>query len=152
MMRGIFSRGGLLVSRYGGTGSTPGIPANVIATPGSRHVALTWDAVATATSYNVKRSTVSGSGYSTVGSPATNSYDDTGLTNGTPYYYIITAVNGFGESGNSSEATATPTFSPTGLSGLLVWIAAHSPTSPTTSKTTSGRLAQAFPVSWRTGR
>ncbi len=55
MLQGIFSRGGLLVKRGAGVGSPPGIPANVIATPGSRHVALTWDAVATATSYNVKR-------------------------------------------------------------------------------------------------
>src|SRR5207237_989040 len=35
-------------------------------------------------------------------------YTDTGLTNGTTYFYVVTAVNGSGESGNSNQAIATP--------------------------------------------
>jgi hypothetical protein len=43
-----------------------------------------------------------------VGSPTTTSYTDTGLSNGTTYYYVVAAVNAIGVSGNSNQATATP--------------------------------------------
>ena len=36
------------------------------------------------------------------------SFTDTGLTNGTQYFYRVTAVNGVGESSQSTEASATP--------------------------------------------
>ena len=37
------------------------------------------------------------------------SYTDTGLSNGTPYYYVVSAVNACGESADSSQVSATPT-------------------------------------------
>ena len=93
------------------TGSGPVIPpapAGLTATGGNTQVALIWNASTSATSYNVKRSTTSGSGYVTVSSPTAMNYTDTGLTNGTTYYYVVTAVNTAGESGNSPQASATP--------------------------------------------
>ena len=97
----------------------PAAPTNLVATPGNTQVSLTWNASTGATSYNVKRSTTNGGPYTTIASPATNGYTDTGLTNGTTYYYVVTAVNSAGESGNSNQASATPTLSippaPTGL-------------------------------------
>jgi hypothetical protein len=36
------------------------------------------------------------------------SYNNTGLSEGSPYYYVVTAVGTHGESGNSTEASATP--------------------------------------------
>jgi fibronectin type 3 domain-containing protein len=86
----------------------PGIPGSLTATGGNTQVALTWTAGTGATSYNVKRSTVSGSGYATVSSPTTTSYTNTGLTNGTTYYYVVTSVNASGQSANSNQASATP--------------------------------------------
>jgi hypothetical protein len=71
-------------------------------------VSLSWNASAGATSYNVKRGTASGGPYTTVSSPTTTSYTDTGLTNGTTYYYVVTAVNSYGESASSSEVSAKP--------------------------------------------
>lgn len=106
-----------------GPPSLPGTPTGLVATPGSTTVALTWTAVSGATSYQVKRGTAPGGPYTTVGTPGTNSYGDTGLTNGTAYYYVVAAVNAAGAGSNSAEATATPvaSFLPTDLPGLLAW-------------------------------
>ena len=86
----------------------PSAPAVLTATPGSGQVALSWSASSGATSYNVKRATVSGGPYTTIASPNSTSYTNSGLTNGTKYYYVVSAVNSVGESGNSSEVSATP--------------------------------------------
>ena len=75
----------------------PPVPANVTASAGNTQVTLGWSASTGATSYNVKRSTTSGGPYTTIASPATPGYTNTGLTNGTTYFYVVTAVNGSGE-------------------------------------------------------
>ena len=95
----------------GNTASAP--PTNLIATAGNQQASLTWTASSGATSYYVKRGTASGGPYTTVGSPAGTTYADTSLTNGTTYYYVVTAVNATGQSGNSNQATATPAAAPT---------------------------------------
>ncbi|CAN5493680.1 hypothetical protein BH11ARM1_BH11ARM1_11440 [soil metagenome] len=93
----------------GGGGPTiPSAPTGLTATAGNAQVGLVWTASSGATSYNVKRSTTSSGPYTTVTSTAANSYTNTGLTNGTTYYYVVSAVNTAGESANSSEASATP--------------------------------------------
>ena len=89
---------------------TVAIPTNLTATEGDSKVTLSWNAVTGATGYNVKRSTTAGGPYTTI---ATNvkgtSYVDNTVTNGTTYYYVITAVDDSGnESTNSNEAFATP--------------------------------------------
>ncbi len=88
--------------------TAPAVPTGVVATSGDGRIVLSWNASAGATNYNVKRAWVSGGPYTTIGTPGVNSYINTGLTNGTPFYYRIAAVNSGGESGNSSEVTATP--------------------------------------------
>ena len=69
---------------------------------------MSWNASSGATSYNVKRSTVSGGPYTTVGSPTGTTFTNTGLTNGTTYFYVVSAVNVSGQSGNSAQVSATP--------------------------------------------
>ena len=104
-----------------GTGATPPAPpAGLVATSGNNQVALAWNASLGAASYNVKRSTISGSGYSTLASVTTTSHTDTTAVNGTTYFYVVSAVNAGGESLNSSEVWATPqppppSAAPTGL-------------------------------------
>ena len=83
-------------------------PANVVATAGTLEAGLTWDAVSGATSYQVKRATVSGGPYTTVGSPVSNSFNDASLNNGTTYYYVVCATNSFGDGSQSAEVSATP--------------------------------------------
>ncbi len=80
----------------------------LVAAPGAGQVSLSWKAVAGATSYRLYRSAQSG------GKPATpsvtgisgTSYTDTGLNEGTTYYYQVVAVNSAGASGFSTEAHA----------------------------------------------
>ena len=76
---------------------------------------LNWTTPIGAVSYNLYRSVTSGSGYSQVNSsPITNpSYTDTGLTDGTTYYYVVTGLDSDGnESGYSVEVSAKPTNQP----------------------------------------
>jgi fibronectin type 3 domain-containing protein len=88
--------------------SVPAAPANLQATAGNAQVSLTWSASTGATSYDVRRSATSGGPYSQIGTSSTNSYTDSGLTNGRTYYYVVCAVNSVGQSANSAQATATP--------------------------------------------
>ena len=103
----------------GSNTNPPPAPTNLVATPGNAQVGLNWSASSGATSYNVQRSTTSGGPYTTIGSPTTTSYTDTGITNGTTYYYVVSAVNTAGQSGNSSQVTATPLAIPPAPTNLV---------------------------------
>src|SRR5215468_2855793 len=92
----------------GGTGPPPA-PTGVIATAGNAQVQLSWNASTGATGYNIKRATTSGGPYTTVGAGAGTAFTNTGLTNGTTYFYVVSATNSNGESANSSQVSATPT-------------------------------------------
>ncbi|MCD6359901.1 MAG: DUF1566 domain-containing protein, partial [Armatimonadetes bacterium] len=89
-------------------GTPPSTPTNVTATAGDEQVTISWENVSGATSYNIYWATSSGVTKST-GTKITNvssPYTHTGLTNGTTYYYIVTAENSYGESDESSEVNA----------------------------------------------
>jgi hypothetical protein len=92
------------------TGLPPSAPAGLAATSVSAtQIALSWTASPGAVDYNVKRSTTPGGPYANIATGVTaTSYDDTGLSTGTPYYYVVTAAGIDGESENSTEASATP--------------------------------------------
>ncbi|WP_068787186.1 glycoside hydrolase family 6 protein [Paenibacillus phocaensis] len=105
----------------GETPTVPAAPAGLTATAGNSQVTLSWTASSGATSYNVKRATTSGGPYTTVATGvAAASYTDTGLTNGTTYYYVVSAANGAGESANSAEVAATPSGGGTGSGNLVL--------------------------------
>jgi hypothetical protein len=90
------------------SGDAPLAPTGLTATSGNAQIALSWTASLTATSYNVMRSTTNGGPYTTVGTSATTSYTNTGLTNGTIYYYVVAAVNTAGAGAVSNQTFAEP--------------------------------------------
>jgi fibronectin type 3 domain-containing protein len=134
-------------------GATPFLPpppasvTNLTATAGDAQVSLTWTASAGATSYNVKSSLTSGGPYITITNVTTTNFVNTGLANGTTYYYVVSALNyvisdlnAYGESANSAETNATPApqppLAPTGLTATagtaqvsLTWTASSNATS-----------------------
>ena len=125
--------------------SPPATPTGLVATGGNASVALTWTASAGATSYSIYRGTTAGGeGTTPVGTATTNSFTDTGLTNGTTYYYKVSASNSAGTSAQSSEVSATPTT--TAATGVQIsaggpatgtWVADKDFTGGATSGTTN---------------
>jgi len=108
----------------------PLAPASLTATAANGKVDLTWPAAANATSYTVRRATTDGGPYAFLANVITTNYTDTALSNGVPYYYVVSALNPAGESDPSPQAAVTPLFfKPTGLTVtpvsatqcLLVW-------------------------------
>jgi hypothetical protein len=103
-------------SNYPSTSNTvtvmPTAPAGIslaLVAAVNNQASLSWSSVSGTASYNVKRSTTNGSGYTTIANVTSPAYLDQGLTNGTPYYYVVTAVSGTTESAPSNQVAATPT-------------------------------------------
>jgi parallel beta-helix repeat protein len=120
----------------GGGGTTLAAPGGLVATGADQRVTLSWNAVNGANGYYVYRSTAQNGAYSKRTSSAVGgtSYADTGLTNGTTYWYRVTATGSGVESAQSASVSATPTaptvqtytvsgkvtVSGSGLAGVLV--------------------------------
>ena len=94
--------------------SVQAAPTGLTATGGNAQVTLNWNAYTGATSYNIYRATTAGGEGSTPYQTgvATNSFVNTGLTNGTTYYYKVTAVTASGQSPQSNEQSAMPNVAP----------------------------------------
>lgn len=86
----------------------PAVPLGLTATAGDKRVDLDWQDASRADSYLVKRSTTSGGPYTVIAQVTSSQYIDTNVTNGTTYYYVVSAVNDHGESANSIQVSATP--------------------------------------------
>ena len=83
-------------------------PSSVIVTPsGLTGVKLEWSAVAGATSYAIKRATASGAETMLASDIPTTSFVDATVARGQRYYYVVTALNEFGESVSSYEVSIT---------------------------------------------
>ncbi|HEX9046110.1 MAG TPA: RICIN domain-containing protein, partial [Verrucomicrobiae bacterium] len=87
---------------------TPPAPAGLNAAAGDAQVTLNWNLANGATGYKVKRSTVSGNGYTSIATNASLVFTNTGLNNGTLYYFVVSATNVYGESVNSAEVSVRP--------------------------------------------
>jgi polygalacturonase len=92
-------------------------PTNLMAAPTNMLINLKWNSVSGATSYNLKRGTVSGN-YPTIFSGlVTTNFGDANVTNAINYYYVVTATGAGGESSNSLQAVAAslPSNQPTNI-------------------------------------
>jgi titin len=96
-------------------GALAGLPTNLVATPGNGQVALSWNAPVVSggtpvTGYVVSQS-FDGTNWSIITSgtgTAVTSYLATGLTNGVPVSFRVSANNGAGTGPESAPASATP--------------------------------------------
>jgi len=135
----------IVVNYNSSLGTVPPPPTGLTVSYSSNKAVLQWNAVTGATYYNVLRSTNNGGSFTTIASLATTNYTDTGLANGTIYYYVVDAVNGNGASANSSQISATgPPLPPTGLNATagyaqvaLSWTAASGASSYAVLRSTS---------------
>lgn len=116
------------VTTVGATSAVPGAPA-ISVTPGNAQNVIAMPSApanngSAITSYNLYRSTTpGGQGATPLVTGVTFPYTDTGLTNGTPYYYTATAVNGIGQGPQGVEQSGTPTTASANVKpgpGLLV--------------------------------
>lgn len=105
---GLSSTGNGPGGNSGGGATAPAAPTGLLATAGNAEVSLTWSASSGASGYYVQRATVSGGPYVQIAVPSANNYNNSGLTNGTTYYYVVSAFNSDGQSANSAQASATP--------------------------------------------
>lgn len=89
----------------------PAAPTNLVGTPTDGGANLSWDANSEFdfSEYVIYRGTTSGGPYTELDRDDATAWADGGLTNGTTYYYVITAVDTSGnESGYSNEVAVTP--------------------------------------------
>jgi subtilase family serine protease len=91
----------------------PDTPAGLTARGADTKVTLSWSGALGAMRYNVRRSLTAGGPYSPLASAVkATGYTDSAVVNGTTYYYVVSAENTLGESGDSNEASATPNIPP----------------------------------------
>ena len=94
-----------------GATTVPSAPT-LTATAGLVMVHLSWtvpaDGGSTITTYNIYRSTISGSEALLTSIPAGTVFDDFAVLSGTTYFYEVSAVNAEGEGALSPEVSATP--------------------------------------------
>ncbi|HZQ48572.1 MAG TPA: RICIN domain-containing protein, partial [Verrucomicrobiae bacterium] len=101
---------GMNLVQYGwGVAVPPATPAGLTAMAGESQVVLNWSAANGATGYNLKRSLTSGGNYTVI---ATNfpglAFTNSGLSDGTMYYYVVSAANVAGESADSAPIGVIP--------------------------------------------
>jgi len=127
----------LFVIPKGTVTQKPATPTALRASVGNKVVTLNWNAAVGAASYNLYRSTAASGPFTTVYASVPNTagdtYNDTAVSDGTTYYYEVSAANTLGQSANSTPpVAATPLLPP-----LFTSSATASPNPVTQNSTTT---------------
>jgi fibronectin type 3 domain-containing protein len=96
----------------------PPPPGGLTCSPGNGRVALSWNAVDSATRYRVRRAAAPTGPMAEIASPVGPSYVDLTVTNGTTYWYSVAAANAGGDSPTGVAVPAAPVAPPTAPTGL----------------------------------
>jgi hypothetical protein len=95
----------------------PAAPTDLTAVSVNGQAQLGWWAASDATSYNVKRSLITGGPYVTLTNVASTAFADANVAGNLTYYYVVSATNSAGEGPDSAEAAINP-------SSLIAWFRA----------------------------
>jgi fibronectin type 3 domain-containing protein len=88
----------------------PSSPGGVkVTTPSAGGIILSWNSVSGADNYQVFRANTATAAYSLIGTAGGLSYTDSTTTNGTSYYYKVSAISSGGKSPQSAAAFAFAT-------------------------------------------
>lgn len=87
--------------------TTPAAPDNLIAVYGDSKVDLSWDTPSDDGGFSIVEYRIYRNGI-LIGTSTTNTFNDTGLTNGDNYTYYVTAVTSVGEGIQSLSISSTP--------------------------------------------
>jgi formylglycine-generating enzyme required for sulfatase activity len=135
--------------------TSPTAPSGLTATAASSsQINLAWvDNSNNETGFKIERKTGAGGTYAQIGIAATNatSYNDTGLSALTNYYYHVRATNSVGDSGFSAEANAT-----TAAAAITTYIVtpsagANGTLSPSTAQSVNSGSSTSFSVTPNSG-
>jgi hypothetical protein len=102
------------------------VPIGLTAEPGNTRVDLKWDGMLGATSYNVYRSSASGTLGTLIASPTDSNFIDLSVINGNVYFYQVSSINTGGESAPSSSVKV--------IAGGVAWVKTGSETPDTDSR------------------
>jgi fibronectin type 3 domain-containing protein len=130
--------------------AVPDSPSNITGTAGNAQALIHWTAANNSAGYRLFRSTTSGGPYTLIITTSNTAYTDTGLANGTVYYYIASAYNNAGQSSPTAQISVTPDISiatpqiPTGFVAsagdgqvTLLWNTVNNATSYVIQRSTS---------------
>jgi len=93
----------------------PAAPTDLMARIEAAHVALSWAGIPGAKAYYVRRGDTSGGPYEWIGMTADTNYADALPLAQSSSYYVVSAVNEAGESGDSNESGVAPQVTPPNL-------------------------------------
>lgn len=130
------------------TSLLPASPAGLKPSATTAQVQLNWNSVSGATGYKVKRAPLSDGPFITLATvTAGTHYTDTTIVNGSTFYYVVTAINPYGESAASDEVSITVPFPRLAANGaanhvLLSW------SNPASAMRLSSTTSLVPPVVW----